>query len=192
MTTPWAVAFVVLVIVVFALAVVTLGLLRRVIPLLEQTGGAGASASFELGALPLLARVADLHLVRSGGGQVAFPAGIAETTIVLLVEAGCAPCATLAGVLRRDRRLSDGLPITVICDREAPAAFRLPEWITVLIGERSEITAAFGTSATPYGFVLGAGGIVLERGVVNDRSDLVQMTRNQRGGAPQQDAAAVV
>jgi hypothetical protein len=190
MTTPWAISFVALAFVVFALAVVILGVLRRVIPLLEQTGG-GSSSSFELGALPLLARVPDLHLADSSGGHVDFPVSLAETTIVLLVEASCAPCATLAGVLRRERHLADGLPITVISDREAPAVFGLPEWITVLTGERSAITAAFGTSATPYGFVLGAGGIVLERGVVNDRPDLVRMTRNQRGGEPQTDTAAV-
>jgi hypothetical protein len=191
MTTPWAIGFVALAIVVLAEGVVILGVLRRVIPALEQ-GGNGTSASFELGALPLLTRVPDLHLVDGGGGHVDFPVVLSETTIVLLVEAGCAPCATLAGVLRREKDLIEGLPITVISDREAPAVFGLPDWITVLTGERSEITAAFGTSATPYGFVLGAGGIVLERGVANDRSDLVRMTRNQRGGAPQPDASAVV
>lgn len=189
MSAPWVAAFVGLALVVVAQAVVTLGIVRKLMPLIERVGEP-VGPGMDLGGLPLLSRVPQLNLRdANGGGEVSFPATVDETSIVLLVESGCAPCATLAGVLRREQALEDALPIITISDVDAVAKFRFPEWVTSLVGDRQQIVSAFETSATPYGFVITADGVVLEHGAVNDRRDIESMTHNQRGGAQHRHTA---
>lgn len=189
MTTPWIIAYVVLAAVVAVQTAVVLGVLRRVIPLLDDSP---QSAELELGGLPLLSKVAPLDLTDQHGERVQFPALVAETTIVLLMENSCIPCRTLSGSIGRSRDLASELPIVAILDGdESTRAFALPDWVNVLYGERSAVATAFGTSATPFAFVLDPAGVVIERGVANDRADLHAMTRNQKGGGNHQHQLVV-
>ncbi len=190
MTAPWIAVVVLLALVVVLNTTITLGVLRRALVVLDRASGSGsdvggvpkASSALDFGALPLLSTPSPVHLRDRNGEDVTFPTAVSTTLIVLLMESGCEPCKALIKSIERSSR-EVTLPIVALLDdSEAARRLPMPASIRPLHGSRDEIANAFATSATPFAFVLGAGGVVLERGVANDRHDLEEMTRNQKGG----------
>jgi hypothetical protein len=178
MTAPWVVVVVLLALVVALNATVTLGVLRRAIVVLDRA----SIPAFDVGGLRLLTQVPPILLRDHTGAAVQFPDVLDEPAVVVLMESSCGPCRGLAKGLSR-RAPSSHVPVIAILDDSAAAReFPLPADLPVFYGERTEITAAFATAATPYAIAVDESGRVLGQGVPGSTADINNMARHQKGG----------
>jgi hypothetical protein len=178
-TTPWIVAYGVLAATTIFLGLIVIGILRRVVPILDRHSEGG----LDFGGLGVMARVPSIELDDRQGRSIEFTAAIQEPTIVLLMESMCGPCRQLSAALRRTDGHVDGIPIiAVLEDSDEARAFPVPDSIETLYGDRAVVSSAFATAATPYAFTIDEGGVVLERRIANDFDDLKLMARHQKGG----------
>jgi hypothetical protein len=178
MTAPWVAVVVLLALVVVLNATVTLGVLRRAIVMLDRA----SVPTFDVGGLPLLAHVPPIVLRDRAGAIVQFPDVLDEPAVIVLMESGCGPCRGLAKGLSRRAPDSQVPVIALLEDSVAAREFPLPDDLLVLYGERTEITAAFATPATPYAIVVDESGRVLQQGVPSSTADLNHMASHQKGG----------
>jgi hypothetical protein len=178
---PWVVAFVLLWLTLLAVAVVLLGLLRRIVPVLEraeQTIGQGGP--LDLGLSPG-STVGSFPVSRVDGEPATFPELLETTSIALLLEASCEPCRHLLADLRESRDAVE-VPLKVLLEDTAEAR-KLVDGVPVdVLYVRDRAAArAFQTSATPHAFTVDPEGLVLEKRVPSGLGDLRAMADVQRG-----------
>ena len=179
----WIAAFAALTLLVAVLAVVQVGLLRRVTAVIERAetavrdSGGVASDGLQPGAriqpFPLTSR--EGRLVRSDD----FPG----ESIWLLLSAGCGPCQMLAHDLRRHTADDAGLgmALRVVLGGEADASqLDLPSWVQVLLDGDQAAARIFRSSSTPHAFA-SADGVVKAQSVTNQVADLRRLAASARG-----------
>lgn len=183
MTAPWVAVVVALWVVVILVALVLLGLLRRVDSLLQQSS-AGFPYGDPLGGLAPGASVGEFRAVDASGQQWSH-IPVDGPAIVLLTAPGCAPCNSLMRALAADGAPLDIPLIVVTTDEETAKAEPKPAWCYVLYQQEGSVYEALRTTATPHAFAMGQDGRVLESvipGHLEDLRNMARRARHQGGG----------
>ena len=188
MSAPWIAAVVVLWIGFLALAVILLGLLRRMSPILEraeaQLGVHGGKGSY--GGAPVASAVAPFQLVDATGRTVLARESVEEPTLLLFVAPGCGPCEQILGDLDGVGERYEGVPFHVVVE-EGEGSVEAPPGVSLLYERDRAASAAFQTVVTPHAFVVDHGGLVLDQRIPGSAEDLRQMALRQRGGGESPD-----
>jgi thiol-disulfide isomerase/thioredoxin len=188
MSAPWIAAFVVLWIGFLALAVILLGLLRRMSPILEraeaQLGVHGSRGSF--GGAPVASAVAPFQLVDAKGRTALSRESVEEPTLLLFVAPGCGPCEQILGGLDGVGERYEGVIFHVVVE-EGKGSVEAPPGVSLLYERNHAASAAFQTIVTPHAFVVDHGGLVLDQRIPGSAEDLRQMALRQRGGGESDD-----
>jgi hypothetical protein len=128
MTAPWIALQVALSVLVLVIAVVLLGLLRRILPVLEAAGHAASHRHEQAGGLAPGTRLPNFEVV-TREGEVVHAADLrGRAAVVLLVSAGCHPCDALIAELTASGGDGLAVPLLVIDDADAtvPGPTRTP------------------------------------------------------------------
>jgi hypothetical protein len=175
---PWIAAVLALWAVVVLLAVLVLGLLRRIAPVLEQAERAtraGLAMDADLGA-PDGTTVPSFAVVDAAGRSVPFEDVGPADRVVLFVDADCPACGAVTAGLAADPATAT-LPLVVVTGRSTPpsrydalAAIGVP-----VVGQPDgAATTAFAQRAFPLAFAV-AGGTVVASAVPGSVADLERL-----------------
>lgn len=178
MSGPWIVAVVTLWVVVVLLAVLVLGLLRRIAPVLEQAERAahvGRAMDAGFGA-PDGTAIPPFAVVDASGRSVPFDDVGPADRVVLFVDADCAACGAVTAGLAADPATAT-LPLVAVTGRGTPpshydalAAAGVP-----VVGQPDgAASAAFAQRAFPLAFAV-AGGAVVRSTVPGSVADLERL-----------------
>jgi thiol-disulfide isomerase/thioredoxin len=182
MSAPWIAGFVALWVGFLALAVILLGLLRRMSPILEraeaQIGVHGGKGSF--GGAPVASAVAPFQLVDATGRTALSRDSVEEPTLLLFVAPGCGPCEQILGALDGVGERVENVPFHVVAE-EGEGTFEAPPGVSLLYERDHGASTAFQTIVTPHAFVVDQGGLVLDQRIPGSADDLRQMALRQRG-----------
>lgn len=175
MTTAWTIAFILLSICILCVALIVLGVLRRVSLVLEQAearlGDAFATGAGGPGGLAIGSALPSFEVQRVGGGIVTDRDLRGRAATILFLTASCPPCEVVARDLRRIA--NSAIPIYIVANHLADVeALRLGSDQSVLIQTEGQLSAAFETSATPHAFVFGSDGLLKASGTPNSGSAL--------------------
>jgi len=133
----------------------------------------------------------DFTLPSAAGGEVSLREFAGRPVLLVFVQAGCGPCRAIAPELNR---LARGGELRVVAVSNAdPAAAR--EWarevgaeFPVLVQERWRVSKRYEVYATPFAFLIGAGGVVRSAGIAGSREHLGYVLAGA-GNTPGQDHA---
>jgi peroxiredoxin len=174
----WVVAFVVLWLVVLVEAVLLLGTLRRISPILEQAESrllAPDALDFKPGGLPPGTPVPEFSVTGATGGQVTRDDLLGESTILLFLSSDCPPCRLLSTELADLETAAQlGVRVVAVVDSEEKGgrfAERLTRSGIVIYQSDRELSSAFASSATPHAFGINADGVVVGSGTPSASMD---------------------
>lgn len=167
------------------MALVIVGILRRIGPILEHAESRIAAAVQNgafLGGIPVSSRAPEFRVLEKNGdreyGRELTSAELIRTpTILLFMEANCEPCKQLAQGLEPDVDEIEGIPFRVILHEDEGRPEWIPRGVPVLYERHQELSQAFENIATPQAYLLDAGRIVLQKHVARSISDLQEMAR---------------
>lgn len=182
MSWPWIVAFVALWATLAVVAAIVIGVLRRVIPLLEASMAQSIGELSDLSRISLLSQVPDFRLLDANGSETSLGVSVTEISLIVLTSSTCGPCQLLLNELDRLAEPVDGmLPILVITDQSDEAhQGRATAAYNVFVDIDRSAKGAFQTSATPYAFTVSGSLVLLEKRVPNSIGDLREMSRSQK------------
>jgi methylamine dehydrogenase accessory protein MauD len=165
MTGWWAASYVVLWIVVVALAVLVLALARQIGTLHLRLGPRGALELDEEGP-PLGEAPPAAELATVDGGRVTV-GGPGEPQLVLFVSPTCPVCREVAPGLPVAAR-SGGMAARVVADGDDGSVARMYGSLGAPVAASSDLPQDYGVPGTPYAVVLDALGVVRAKGTVNN------------------------
>lgn len=182
MSTSWAAAFVALWVVVLVIAVVVVGLLRRISSVLEQaeahvaSSGSGAAA---IGGLPVASYAPEFRVFNENGDEIKTAELVRTPTILLFMEAHCGPCEQLAPDLEPAVDEIEGVPFFIVLSEEEGRPPWLPTGVRAVYQRQGELSQAFENTATPQAYVLDPSRFVLSKRLIGSLSDLRELARLQ-------------
>jgi hypothetical protein len=176
----WITAYVVLAALVLLLALLMLGTLRRVVPLLEKAEAA-AHARLPTG-LQRGSQVPQFVALASDGSPVD-ERDFGGAAVLLFIGVGCPPCEALVDDIRTHGAFA-GRVLAVADDTEANRELLsgLPLEVAYQDGN---VSAAFETSATPHAFAI-SDGVVVHVAVPQRAADLDALVRAAVEGGDRQ------
>lgn len=192
MTSPWIAAFIALSVVVLVLAVLFIGLLRRVGDVLDRASSLVASSGHSGPQTGLVVgQRVGAFTARTGEGERISDIEVCgrRGAVVAFFGIGCAPCEEIMTELQRVGWSSPGgTRLVVVLDDDPAAKDRGLESsdVTVLYQEGGEVSAAFNVDVTPFVFA-----VVDDRTVVAAEVpvgldailNMAQVVAAERGGA---------
>lgn len=188
MTGLWLIAFLMLWVLVIALAFVVLGTLRRLERELE-IGGTTAGELIPPGGPPLGSPVPPFS-ARAVDGRVVSERDLGERACVLFLGWDCQPCAELLRDLVDRTAPMVGADLFVAVDViHGKPAFREQSWLTTLVNDGS-LARAFESNATPHAFVVDVG-IVRASGTPNTWEALRRLIHEGAGSHAQADLEVI-
>ncbi len=183
MSAPWITGFAALAVLVVFLAVLVLGLLRRIAPVLERAervarAGSDVDPQEIIGGLPIGAQMPRFAVLDADGEPRLVGGDREGLRIYLLVEPECAFCETLVEDLAAPEEPLPA-PITLIStanDDGMAFVSRITDPLITLLFQNGEASSSLRTTATPYAFVV-MNGLVVNRGHPNRLNALIELTR---------------
>lgn len=186
MTGPWIAAIISLWLLVLLIGLGVIGLVRRMIGVLERVE---ELVSQQPPGAPPLTEIPPFEVVDEAGRRVSSVDLIGGVTIVLFMESRCKPCRALATSLRESGGTVDGLPILVVADEvDLGRRIGLPPEMPIFRQEGRSVAKLFMSTATPHAFVVDDAGVVLDRAVPRSAADLTMLADRQRGRAKRDDS----
>lgn len=196
MSTPWIAAFAALWLVVFVVAYLALGMLRRLLPVLTEAEGilAGARRSARTGGLDVGARIPDFDVATVSGERLTRSDLIGPRTILLFLGPTCPACE------RFNHDLVEGVvpdleEKLVVVTSDAEQALRLDGALLAVVADSERVLAdALQSDRTPHAFVVDPDARVAAVGSPNtwdQLRDLIDDTREEGGDARTLTASAV-
>ncbi len=184
MPTGWAVAIVVLWVAVIALAVVILGILRQITPVLERasahSGGLGPGQQGPPVGDPL-----PRFSARDTAGDVVDEQSLrGQPSLLLFLSTGCGPCEQLAAEIRRSDLGELARQLIIITRPDGPRVLGIPEGLRVVTEESDEVTGPLAVIGLPFAVAVDAGGIVKGAQVPNTVAHLDHLAGLIQAGAP--------
>ncbi len=179
MNVIWVALFAALWLAVVLLGLVVLGLLRRILPLLERMEARTEPAfSTSLEGVPTGTTLAPFQVRAGDSTDVSSIELFARDALVLFLESGCGPCEALAPELEDVRELQ-GLPLIIFLD-DTPGGWAFPiTGVSTFYQSDRTASRAFGSIATPQAFIVRRGGVVGERSLVGSFDDLQHLAASQ-------------
>jgi thiol-disulfide isomerase/thioredoxin len=173
MSAPWGVLILALWFVVVVLAVILLGLIRRVAPLLVE--GQTQHAALEPQGLAIGAEV-PFFRARDDLDRIVEPGElIADGGLFVFVAPGCPPCDELLLQLAQSVEPIASI-LYLILDGSSNTDPRIDSArVHVLQEIDHSMTRAFGNSAAPHAFAVNREGRVVARDIVNTPRDLARL-----------------
>lgn len=114
-------------------------------------------------------------LPRVGGGEVSLADFAGRPVLVVFVQAGCGPCHAIAPELNALARKGE-LQVVVVNNAEPDIAREWAEDVKaefpVLVQEKWRVSKSFEVYATPFAFLVDAGGVVRSAGICGSRRHL--------------------
>jgi thiol-disulfide isomerase/thioredoxin len=117
----------------------------------------------------------DFTLPRVGGGEASLKDFTGRPVLVVFVQPGCGPCHAIVPELNALAQKGD--PRVVVVLNADPETAR--EWaeevdpaFPVLVQERWRVSKRFEVYATPFAFLIDAGGVVWSAGLAGSRQQL--------------------
>jgi hypothetical protein len=174
MTEPWIVAYGVLFGLVVLLALLMLGLLRKILPLLDAERAA-ASEQPAFGA-EVGSAVDRFPLYTNTGSRIKWEDFLQAPSLLVLTGQGCRPCDELIPKLEGLDNEIEGVPLLFVVDGP-PDGGELDldtDW-PVLYDRDSAAVKALHNKALPQAYVLAPSGHVLARRIPHSAQDLRRM-----------------
>jgi hypothetical protein len=168
----WEITVVVLCVAVVALAIVILGLLRQINPVLERAaqGGMPMSNGPDAGEpMP--------HFAATGpDGAVTSEDLTGRPSVLVFLSVGCGPCEALATEMSESNPAILSPELLVITSEEGRAALSLPAGVRVWTESDRAVSDALKVSGTPLAIAIGPDGIVKRSTVANTVAQLTELT----------------
>lgn len=171
MPVGWAIVVVVLGAAVVILAVIVLGLLRQVSPLLERV----ASAWPEIKQGPEIGEPVPHFSAHGADSEVTDEVLRGQPALLLFLSVGCGPCQALAEEMSRDGL--DGLDgqLFVVTTADGPHELGIPAGVRVLTEQDGAVSRALSVLGTPFAITVDPDGIVTGTGVPNTLQQLARL-----------------
>jgi hypothetical protein len=173
MSGTWIAVIVALWAVVVILAVIQIGILRRVLPFLEQ-----AAAVPAMPPAPPAGMVLPHFEATLDDGSAITAAQLAGRPFVLFFASrGCAPCRRL--LLQLDGRSwpPGQVAVYLVMADDARAEIPVPAGLTPLLEHDGSVSRTLGVTATPLAVAVDGQGVVIESLVPRDPGDLDRLRR---------------
>lgn len=184
MSSPWIVAFGVLWVVVLLIALIVVGVLRRITAVLERAEAHLVGGPRGIRGAPAGTELVDFEVIDESGDRISSSRLFQASAAVLFVSPKCAPCERLLADLEGAPELTDGVPLVVIGSRSQAEEHAVSsDSIHVYREIDRSATQAFDSTSTPHVFLVGEGGIVVDSMFPTSASELRRfITKNMRGG----------
>lgn len=196
MSWPWVVAFVALWILVLVLAVLMLGAMRRVVPLLVQLEKTAARQGLpsDVGGLPPGSEVPSFELINGAGEKVRFGETLPLPAVFLLVESGCSPCEELMEELDQQHADSlSGVPLYVVLTDESDGRGKFAtlreKGLQVFEQKQKQVSDVFQQQAFPHAFAVSVDGRVADSTIANSVDQLKRLAEEARAYGEGKEAA---
>jgi methylamine dehydrogenase accessory protein MauD len=177
----WMIVEVIQCLAIIVLAVIMLGVLRQITPVLEQSTAARALALDPLDQGPRVGERLPQFTAWDTGG-VALDEGMlnGRASVLLFLSAGCGPCENLAQEISQADlgKLSDEL--VIVTDSHEQGGLGTAGELPVLIEPDGSVSGVFGIRAKPFAVAVDGAGIVRgSRGAnkIRDLDSLAEMIR---------------
>lgn len=177
MSGPWIASFVTLAVLVLACAALVLGLLRRIVAVLEAMEAQSTTSPFVSGFGSLNAgdSVPPFTLIDGRGKSVPLADLITEPSVLLFLERDCEPCQLLVDELLRYELGTLHPRLFVILDEsESALAAKLTGAANVLFQTDHQAARSLRSTARPQAFALDRDGIVISQTIPNTADHLRQ------------------
>lgn len=117
----------------------------------------------------------EFTLPKVGGGEGSLRDFAGRPVLLVFVQAGCGPCHAIAPELNKLARKND-LQVVVVNNAEPDIAREWAEDVKaefpVLIQEKWRVSKSFEVYATPFAFLIDAGGVVRSAGIAGSQQHL--------------------
>lgn len=181
MSAPWIALVTVLWAVVLVLGLLVIGLMRRVVPILERVErhADGQVSATDLGGLPAGTMVPDVVVVLDGA-EVRLRSVFDEACLVVFVDPDCVACGNLTMQLARHGWPSDVVRLVLVVDQAFSASYREQEraGVTVLRQAHGQMSAAFHQRVFPQAFSVDEAGIVTGQSVPGSLEELRSLAQS--------------
>jgi methylamine dehydrogenase accessory protein MauD len=160
MPAGWAVATVVLWVAVIALAVVVLGILRQITPVLERAAAhPGAMGPGHQG--PPVGDPVPHFSARDTAGEVVDEQSLrGQPALLLFLSIGCAPCEQLAAEIRRTDLGALASQLIIVTRPDGPRVLGIPAGLRVITESSEEVTGPLAVLGLPFAIAIDSTGIV--------------------------------
>jgi len=193
MSSAWIVAYCALAALVLLLALLVLGLMRRIIPTLEQTQELLSAAAQRaiIGGLTPGSTVPSFVVETTDGSRFTEADFGADRTVVLFIEDSCTACAGFVQDL-----LAGAVPelaarlVVVSNTRSAAQHLTTSPDVTVLVDDQRLVAQAFESAVSPQVFVVDPHARVVAVGMPSTWNELRALIDGARGGDRQLTLAA--
>lgn len=180
MSLPWMVVVGTLWVVVLVLAVLVLGILKRIAPLLVQAENLVRERQEEPGGdgLPLGAQVPDFELVDAGGEIVRPGPSLPLPAVFLFVQQGCEPCEDLVAALGEHAGSFAGARLYIIASGSSDEYDALHvRGLSVFGQSDGEAWKAFDNNEFPNAFAVNEDRVVVGKMTMDSVSELEKLVR---------------
>jgi len=177
MITTLVVSNILLWLVIFFLAFLLLGSLRAHSILNWKLEEVTATTPNRVGRTGLKpgTRAPEFTLLKVGGGEASLRDFAGRPILIVFVQAGCGPCHAIVPELNKLAR-KDDLQVVVVNNAEPEIAREWAEDVAaefpVLIQEKWRVSKSFEVYATPFAFLIDAGGVVRSAGIAGTHQHL--------------------
>jgi hypothetical protein len=153
--------------VVVVLCVATLGLLRRITPILERAEGVlsdavNGAARFGIPQGQPIPRFTAKDL---SGRSVSHQRIFGSPVVLLFMEPGCAPCESLAAEIAATGPSVEFGDLILVVPDSSESRRLTADYPSVLFQADAEVSSAFETTITPNAFAVNAQGMIVAREV---------------------------
>lgn len=165
---------------VFALmlGIVVLGILRRVIPLLEGGPAPAFGSARDPGALREGENAPRVR-ARNERGEAFEEELVIARSVLVFSDAQCAPCKALADDIRRQNGLDLGVGLSFVIDDRGEGRYDLGNNpIRIVYQRNNEVGRLFGSTIRPYAFAISGDGVITGQGVPNSVHQLDGLARS--------------
>lgn len=175
MSAAWTTAIVALWIAVMLVAIVLLGVLRRVAAVLERAESHLSSAGGVSLGLPVGSTAEDFRVLSEDGDETRADDLIRAPTLVLFMEVHCGPCQALAKELDGVGDELAELAFFVVLDQEHGRPEWMPAGVQTVFQQDGEVSRAFRNDATPQAYVVDDRRLILGKALIGSLSSLTEL-----------------
>jgi hypothetical protein len=176
MPVGWAVTVVLLCVAVVALAIIVLGLLRQVTPLLERAAGAHDDAHALANQGPAVGSQVPHFAVSGPDGEFTPEQLRGQPAVLLFLTEGCGPCTELAQEIGQADPVELPSQLVVVTGPDGVRELGLPRGLRVVTEPDKEVSDPLSVIGTPLAISLDSAGIVKAVRVTNTLEQLDALT----------------
>jgi hypothetical protein len=174
MPLTWAIVIIVLWLAVICLAVIVLGVLRRVTPHLERMAFREPLRTADQG--PAVgSRLPSFAAGHKNGAGVSDARLNNRPGVLLFLSSHCGPCRQLAGDMRKSDLAELASYLTIVTDHDGPDDLGLPASLCIVTQSDDKVSDALGVRATPFAIAVDGDGIVCGKQVANTVTQLANL-----------------